>query len=99
MKLYTVPRLLPVAYVRTTDQVAVDRSGKLITTATHYIDLDTRKTSGVRWAGVHASHPTAHGTAFWTLVHTAGTADELRPEGEVIVRESMEIDPWSYVKS
>jgi hypothetical protein len=94
MKLYTRPRLIPVAYVvALTDEAAMDENGEFVTSLTDYVTLDMD--GKVRWSPV---------VAVSTALAPATTLDMADVGiviwgGDVVVRQSISIDPWSYVKS
>ena len=98
MRLYTLPRPLALWSLRTGDQVAtLSKGGKVIIDEAAYIDADLR--GAVVWETVikvdkHASLRPPLVEVF----HTGGQFED-RPGGPVVVRESIELDPWSYVTS
>ena len=101
MKLYTRPRKLAPQSVREGDQIAMVRTPDgydMIGSEGEFIDVDLAEM--VQWYGVHASHPTDGRPMRWTIVHSGGMDDTLSmTDDAVIVREVLDIDPWSYVKT
>lgn len=100
LKFFTRARATPARYVQITDQVAVTPRGRLIGTVEEYVELDMAGTdgTGVQWAAVLAVHPTPGVEGRWTITHTRGMQDRVPPRADVITREVIELDPWSYVK-
>lgn len=102
MKLFTNPRPACPMHVRRGDQIALYAEGPTgrrfaIDLEARFVDLDLAER--VEWGSVHASHMTedTHPPR-WTIVHTGGVEDDLAPDQTVIIREVIELDPWSYVK-
>jgi hypothetical protein len=102
VKLYTRPRPMPVFLLRPGDQFAVNkRSNDPIPSETGYVDADL--IDQVSWSVVHDMsddrrlHPEIpmHTTGLW---HTFGV-HYLKSTAEVMAREVIEIDPWSYVRT
>lgn len=93
MKLFTKPRPNILALLRPGDQLAIRRdNGRLIDTELGYADADM--SDQVRWVVVHDVEPAA--LEALTVHHTLGS--ETRAAGQhVITRESIDLDPWSYV--
>lgn len=103
MKLYTKPRAVPAELVRETDQVAVNAAGNLVVSVAEYMDLDmlseeTERTELI-WAGVLIVHPTLNSDDLYTIVHTQAMQDRIPHRADVIIREVIELDPWSYVRT
>jgi hypothetical protein len=93
MKLYTKPRPLTLGQLRTGDQVAINPD-------THepmhseYAFIDADLAERVQWTVVHNCSQNDEGG--WTLMHTLGEHDG-GFDRRVIVREVVELDPWTYV--
>lgn len=92
MKLYTRPRPIPAICLRPGDQLALADGGRLIRTEADYIDLDLR--AKVRWTTVRAID---NAGALLTIDYPEGSADS-PPGSPVIIREAIELDPWTYVE-
>lgn len=105
MKLFTRPRLMPVGLTRIGDLVATTtKRGDFITSEAEYMDADLRDNrTGVRWVVVHNSVPNEtpeeiHQGRDWVMVHTHGV-ETMPALTMLVVREVLEIDPWSYVRT
>jgi hypothetical protein len=96
VKLYTKPRPIDAWRLRPGDQIAVNkrRAGTIINSETAYMDADLDER--VAWSVVHASFQ-APASVDYLVTHTLGE-NELRAGATVIVREVIEIDPWTYVQ-
>jgi hypothetical protein len=105
MKLYTRPRSLFAGQLRMNDHVAMLPDGdEFVAGEAEYMDLDLRDDEADRpvWSVVHSSGPNTSPESValdrnWVVVHTRGViaVPAMTP---VIVREVIELDPWSYVK-
>lgn len=99
MKIYTQPRPLQTWQLRPGDHIAmrVETEGRdlPITTTTEFMDLDL--TDGVSWSAVHTTIAQKR-SAMWVVHHSDGTA-HVDDQDTFIVREVVEIEPWSYVRS
>jgi hypothetical protein len=106
MKFYTKPRPLQAAQLRIGDQVALAARDEFVASEAEYLDLDLADDDNgppwlPLWGVVHGSGPNTidfHPVNDWMVVYTQGTI--LLPRTQtVIVREVVEVDPWSYVQS
>lgn len=87
MKLYTKPRALRPEQLRAGDQIAtVKAGGQLIRSAPEYFDHDLNE--NVAWSVFHRIEGVA-------IVHTLGQSYSA---GYVIMREVIEIEPWTYIR-
>lgn len=96
MKLYTRPRPLTVGQLRPGDHVALRPDGEPICRDTEYIDEELR--GKLRWTIVaHLDLMSPEGHPSYWVVHARGRfgAPAVRP---VIIREAIELDPWTYVQ-
>jgi hypothetical protein len=102
MKLFTRPRPIAVFQLRIGDQFATFRQGGgPIRSETGYVDADLAER--VVWSVVHS---TSDDRSCWPDIpmghmrvwHTLGEHD-VKATDDVIVREVIEIDPWTYVTS
>lgn len=94
MKLYTRPRPIYPHQLQPGDQIATFKTGgDLIRSATAYVDADL--TGEVVWSVVHSTTP-RESRRGWSILHTLGEHDVPNSHA-VIVREVLELDPWSYV--
>lgn len=103
MKLYTRARPLKAFQLRPGDQLAVSkrRAGVILNSETAFMDhdLDNR----ITWSVVHAAFEVGIDQAaaafpMWRVQHTLGENDQPAAT-TVIVREVIELDPWTYVKA
>lgn len=98
MKLYTRPRPLHVWQLRPGDQFAISkRHGRVIDSEAAYMDADLAER--ITWSVVHAVvdvGPELGGLTVYSIHHTLGE-NEKSAGVTVIVREVIEIDPWTYV--
>lgn len=98
MRLFTRPRPLEAWQLRTHDLLAVDSAGALVSSEVAYVDLDLH--DEVSWVGVHYVNaaPAYLGPGFVVIEHSAGSVET---DGEVtcMMREAIDLDPWSYVKA
>lgn len=97
MKLYTRPRPTVAILLRLGDQVAVTDDGELVVSEGEYVDLDLRDDGSLRWAVVHSAHDTPGAPGDVTVIHSHGDV-QVSGVSSCIMREVIEIDPWSYVK-
>jgi hypothetical protein len=104
VKLYTRPRALFAGQLRITDQVAMLPTGdEFVSSEAEYMDLDLRdEDEQPVWCNVHNSTPNdtpddIKGDRTWVVVHSRGViaVNHMTP---VITRETIELDPWTYVK-
>lgn len=93
MKLYTRPRPLTAGLLRDGDQLALRPDGHPVQTPAHFIDLDLR--GKIRWTTVGEVQHEGHAPAL--TVHHADGQLPLLLSAAVIVREVVELDPWTYV--
>lgn len=97
MKLYTRPRPTVAILLRTGDQVATTEHGELVVSEGEYVDLDLREDGSLTWSAVHAAHDTPDAPGDVTVVHSHGTV-QVFGVSSCVMREVIELDPWSYVK-
>lgn len=100
MKLFTKPRPVYPVLLRPGDQLAGVRHGRgtrLLSDPTEYVDADLA--GKLIWTVLHDAQPDVcePETRAWELLHTRG-ATLVLPGSLVIVREAIEIDPWTYVR-
>lgn len=93
MKLYTRPRPIDAWRVRPGDQLATfKRGGAPVRSEASYVDEDLDER--IAWSVVHAADPM--GASSVRITHTLGEHD-VTPGQTVIIREVIEIDPWTYL--
>jgi len=94
VKLYTRPRTLRAHQVRPGDQLAVwTASDTPIESEARFLDADLEEE--VRWTVVHGYYDSSLKGIPLAGVPLASMA----PHRPVIVREVIELDPWSYVRT
>lgn len=96
MRLFTKPRPTPVGWLRPGDQLAAAPGGELVMTESDYLDMTLGDDDQPAWSVVHDVHDNLDGTC--TVTHTRGITDVATDSG-VVMREVVEIDPWSYVRT
>lgn len=104
MKLYTRPRPIMAGQTRIGDQLATTPEGEFIQSEAEYMDLDLRDAEGISvgWTVVHNSTINTTPDEYakgrdWVLVHSHGV-EAVPALSFVIMREVIEVDPWSYIK-
>lgn len=98
MKLYTRPRPLVAGLLRPGDQVACGAREEFIGTEQEYIELSLADGGdAVRWTVVISADLDDTDDRDFVVAHSRGieTANTMTP---VIIREVIELDPWSYVQ-
>lgn len=98
MRFFTKPRVLYAHQLRVGDQIAFHKSRKLdaIRTEASYIDADLA--GHVVWIAVNAQPlATDERGVEWDVRHSHGE-NTWPASRHLIVREAIELDPWSYVR-
>lgn len=104
MKLYTRPRPLSPFQLRPGDQIATHKhNGDPLHSAIGYVDADLIEQ--VQWSVVHDVLERGTSETFqldiagghMRVLHSYGQHDVLAT-ADLIVRECIEIDPWTYLK-
>lgn len=97
MKLYTRPRPLYPHQLQPGDQIATLRKGgDVLRSGAAYVDADLADL--VVWSVVHyVTDVPGDESESLRVVHTLGEHD-LCTKQPVIIREVIEIDPWTYVR-
>lgn len=95
MKLYTKPRPVAAGTVRIGDELALALNGTTPMVSLQEL-VDAELSEEVSWGVVHSTTTRRAGTVH--IGTSRGRVDTQDGDELVIVREYVELDPWSYVR-